>query len=153
MNRTTTIAAIKALPGMTARCVDGEYRVTYTRDEMMRREPMVSVQEINTRIEAVACYTNDASDALNTARAMASAPPPWERAQWDGKKLLNGGGPPLWSGKGNPPPIGSTVDVGKGLTVKVERYSVDAGWLMILGVRSDGKRGNLAGAEIVWPAS
>jgi hypothetical protein len=34
--------------------------------------------------------------------------------------------------------------------VKVEGYKVDAGWLMLVGERNDGKRGDLAGAEINW---
>jgi len=63
-------------------------------------------------------------------------------------------GLPLWSGKGEPPAIGSTVPLGgpNDMTVKVEGYAIQAGWLMIIGVRSDGKRGDLAGMEIHWPA-
>lgn len=54
-----TIAAIKAIPGMTARCVDGEYRVTFTEGSNATRE-------------AMAYYTDDAQDAIGTARAMSS---------------------------------------------------------------------------------
>lgn len=72
------------------------------------------------------------------------------QAEWDGNKLLNKGGLPLWSGLGPVPKVGTNVPVGRGLTVLVEGYKVDAGWLMIIGTRSDGKRGDLAGAEIAW---
>jgi hypothetical protein len=71
-------------------------------------------------------------------------------AEWDGDRLLNGGGLPLWSGSGPAPAIGGIVPVGRGLTVKVEGYRVDGGWLMITGERSDGVRGDLAGVEIAW---
>ena len=47
-----TLAAIKAT-GATARCVDGEYRVNTPGGK-----------------EATASYTNDAEDAIGTARAM-----------------------------------------------------------------------------------
>jgi hypothetical protein len=69
---------------------------------------------------------------------------------WQDGKLLNRGAVPLWSGKGPVPEVGAVVPVGKGLTVLVEDYKVDAGWLMLVGVRSDGVRGDLAGAEIAW---
>lgn len=83
--------------------------------------------------------------------SMSEGIPAFERAQWDGNKLLNRGALPLWSGKGEPPAIGSSVPVGKGLTVRVYRYEEVEGWLMIIGERSDGRWGNLAGTEIVWP--
>jgi len=63
-------------------------------------------------------------------------------------------GLPLWSGKGAPPAIGSTIALAgpKDMTATVEGYEVKAGWLMIIGVRCDGKRGDLAGIEMRWPA-
>jgi hypothetical protein len=69
---------------------------------------------------------------------------------WNDGKLMNRGNVPLWSGKGPVPEIGDIVPVGKGLTVLVEDYKVDHGWLMLVGVRSDGVRGDLAGTEIAW---
>lgn len=71
-------------------------------------------------------------------------------AVWQDGKLTNKGELPLWSGKGAVPAIGDVVPVGKGLTVQVKDYKVDAGWLMLVGVRSDGQHGDLAGAEIAW---
>jgi hypothetical protein len=69
---------------------------------------------------------------------------------WKDGKVENKGDLPLWSGKGPVPAIGDVVPVGRDFSVEVEGYKVDAGWLMIVGVRSDGKRGDLAGAEIAW---
>lgn len=62
MSRATTIAAIKAIPHMTARWEDfaGEYRVTYS-------------DWSKDRAEAVACYTDDPEDAIGTAEAMSKA--------------------------------------------------------------------------------
>lgn len=61
MTKAETLAAIRALPNMTARYISdtGEYRVTMTN---VSRE----------RAEAIACYTDDAEDALGTARDMAA---------------------------------------------------------------------------------
>lgn len=81
---------------------------------------------------------------------MSKTIPAHTTAKWDGNKVTNKGSLPLWSGKGPAPAIGATVPVGRGLTVLVEEYFVQEGWLMIKGVRSDGKRGDLAGAEIRW---
>lgn len=80
--------------------------------------------------------------------------PAWERPVWTDGRVEPGSGLPLWSGKGDPPAIGSIVALaGPGnMTVRVEEYKVDGRWLMILGERSDGKRGDLAGAEIRWPS-
>jgi hypothetical protein len=60
------------------------------------------------------------------------------------------GGVALWSGRGPVPQVGDVLPVSGSLTVRVDGYSVDAGWLMLICERSDGKRGNLAGAEIAW---
>jgi hypothetical protein len=59
MTIASTIAAIKALPNMTARRVlnVGEYRVTFT-------------DVTPNRAEELAYYTSDPDDALHTARAM-----------------------------------------------------------------------------------
>lgn len=68
--------------------------------------------------------------------------------------VTNKGSLPLWSGKGEPPAIGAVVtcDDRKGTRVKVTGYEIEAGWLMVVGTRLiDGARGNLAGAEILWP--
>jgi hypothetical protein len=68
-----------------------------------------------------------------------------------------GGELPLWSGKGEPPAIGSVVSTRAGnklLDVTITGYEVIDGYLMALGYRThDPKvKGNLAGAEINWPA-
>ena len=76
--------------------------------------------------------------------------PAYEFAIWSGNTVTNTGSLPLWSGKGAVPAIGDVVPVGRDLTITVEGYVIDARWLMLLGVRSDGMRGNLAGAEIAW---
>lgn len=57
--QTATLAAIRAL-GMTARCTDGEYRVAFR----------------GRASEASAYYTDDAGDALSTARAMVAVHAP-----------------------------------------------------------------------------
>lgn len=67
-----TVAAIKALPGMTARRTDGEWRVTYTAAAITEREG-VTGKARDERAESLACYTNDADDALATAAAMSRA--------------------------------------------------------------------------------
>lgn len=61
MTQKETLAAIRAA-GMAARysAEFGEWRVTFTADDMPSAE----------RREAVASYTDDAQDALDTARAM-----------------------------------------------------------------------------------
>lgn len=72
MTIAATVAAIKALPGMTARQTLGEWRVTYTQAAITEREG-VTGRERDERAESLACYTNDATDALDTARAMSLA--------------------------------------------------------------------------------
>jgi hypothetical protein len=78
MTVATTLATIKALPGMTAKHDSDaqEYRVTFTTEAIRaahiaakRATGFALVQE---RAEAVAYYTGDASDALDTARAMSA---------------------------------------------------------------------------------
>jgi hypothetical protein len=49
--------------GMTIRFNDGEYRVTFTKEELIRH----GVSYHRDDIEAVAYYTNDLEDALLTA--------------------------------------------------------------------------------------
>lgn len=72
MNRTATLAAIKALPGMTARYdrYASEYRVTFTADALAAMMPSASHAERRQRAEDLAAYASDADDALGTARAM-----------------------------------------------------------------------------------
>jgi len=71
MNRTQTLAAIKALAGMTARCTDGEFRVTFTDDAMRAMLPSASLSARRERAEQLAYYTDCGDDALGTAQAMA----------------------------------------------------------------------------------
>ena len=85
----------------------------------------------------------------------------WAYAQWGedehGRKhiLVNRDcGLPLWSGKGEPPEIGAYVDIAGPRTeiATVLGYYLDDCWLMLWAERhSDGKRGDLAGAEIRYP--
>jgi len=74
MTHAETLAAIKALPDMTATRTDGEYRVTFNtiaiRTANLAAGVSTSFAFVQARAEAVACYTNDASDALATAQAM-----------------------------------------------------------------------------------
>lgn len=72
--------------------------------------------------------------------------PGWQFAQWDGLKLLNPDGPPKWSGKRPPPPVGSVVNK----EVRITGYMVDGEWLMALGhhISDPSVTGNIAGAEI-----
>lgn len=76
MSIKATLAAIRALPGMTARHDGDEYRVTYTADHIRDRSHAARVstnlQFIQRRAEDVSCYTPDAEDALLTARSMAA---------------------------------------------------------------------------------
>jgi hypothetical protein len=71
MNQKETLATIKALRGMTARVRDGEYRVTFAADHIAAIMPHLTAREVQDRAEAVASYTNDAADALATAKRMA----------------------------------------------------------------------------------
>lgn len=72
MNVKETLAAIKALPGMTASRNDGEWRVTITRDHLSARYPEKKAAWRDKKQEAMAYYTNDAEDALGTARDMSA---------------------------------------------------------------------------------
>lgn len=85
---------------------------------------------------------------------MTAAIPTYERAVWANGHVINKGALPLWSGKGEPPAIGSevTCDDRHGTRCKITGYKVEHGWLMATGVRlSDGFEGDLAGAEIRYP--
>jgi hypothetical protein len=71
MTKAQTIAAIKALPGrcMTARCTDGEWRVSFSIPAIQMANDLSYVMA-KARNEAVAYYTNDAEDAVASAKAM-----------------------------------------------------------------------------------
>lgn len=71
MNNAQTLAAIKALPNMTARRKDGEYRVTFSDAAMLAMMPGATHAERRDRQEELAYYTDDTDDALGTAQAMA----------------------------------------------------------------------------------
>lgn len=70
-----TRAAIKALPGMTACKLNGEWRVTINLYRLSERFPDKKTDWCEDKQEAMAYYTDDADDALATARAMS--------AQWE----------------------------------------------------------------------
>ena len=93
MNRTAAIAAIKALHGMTARHGFGEIRITFTVDEMMRREGIDRKAAI-ARCEDVAAYESDPESAVDTARAMLAVKPVAETVSAVGTIDLT----PTWSG-------------------------------------------------------
>lgn len=67
--------AIKALPGMTAVRIDGEWRVTINLYRLSERFPNRKTAWCERKQEAMAYYTNDEQDALDTARAMSAR---WE---------------------------------------------------------------------------
>lgn len=77
MNRKETLAAIKALPGMTARYNAGiaEYRVTYDPAVWLAYDPSRDARECRQLSEEVAYYTGDGADALATALRMSGAEP------------------------------------------------------------------------------
>lgn len=76
--------------------------------------------------------------------------PPHVPAKWDGHKLLNRGGWPVWSGKAPVPTVGQEVRAIGGVICCVTGYEVESGFLMVKGYRvADGRTGNLAGAEII----
>lgn len=83
MNQATTAAAtraaIKALPGMTAVRIDGEWRVTVNLYRLSERHPEKNLAWCEAKQEAMAYYTDDAADALATARDMS--------ARWEAEKL------------------------------------------------------------------
>lgn len=62
--------AIKELPGMTALHSDGEWRVTVNLYRLSERYPDKGRAWCEERQEAIAYYTNDADDALATAKRM-----------------------------------------------------------------------------------
>ncbi len=65
-----TRAAIRAIPNMTASCVDGEWRVTINIYRLSERHPGKPHAWCEEKQEAIAYYTDDAEDALGTARQM-----------------------------------------------------------------------------------
>lgn len=67
-----TRAAIKALPGMTAVRLDGEWRVTVNIYRLSERHPDKGAAWCEAAQEAMAYYTEDAADALATARDMSA---------------------------------------------------------------------------------
>ena len=67
------MSAIRAL-GLSVRCVDGEWRITYRLDDARLGVAVVgpiSRARAIERAEAVSYYTNDRQDAIDTARMMA----------------------------------------------------------------------------------
>lgn len=70
-----TRAAIKSLPGMTANCIRGEWRVTINLYRLSERFPDRKTQWCETKQETMAYYTEDADDAIGTAREMSAR---WE---------------------------------------------------------------------------
>lgn len=72
MTRTETRLAIKALPHMSATLTDGEWRVFVTLQSVVMAFPDKSLSWALRKVEAMACYTNDAEDALDTAKAMST---------------------------------------------------------------------------------
>jgi hypothetical protein len=81
----------------------------------------------------------------------------WKRPTWDGYTVTNKEpAVALWSGKGEPPEVGSTVRTSGRIKhdVRVTGYKCENGWLMLTGYRLDGsKDGDLAGAEVDWDAT
>jgi hypothetical protein len=89
--------------------------------------------------------------------------PAYEMARWEKRgeryELVNRGGElPLWSGKGEPPAVGTEVET-SGIVqhrCTITGYDIEQGdgvkWLMALAHRHhDNRRGNLTGAEIHYP--
>jgi hypothetical protein len=80
--------------------------------------------------------------------------PPFERAEFDGNKLLNAADHlPLWSGTMDPPAIGSIVITSGHVQHRatITGYKVVERWLMAVGFRTDepNHKGDLAGIEIL----
>lgn len=67
-----TRATIKSLSGMTADCIRGEWRVTINLYRLSERFPDRKTQWCEAKQEAMAYYTEDADDALGTAREMSA---------------------------------------------------------------------------------
>lgn len=67
-------------------------------------------------------------------------------------RVMNKGTTPLWSGKGEPPAIGSTVTCSDrvGTQVTITSYTIEDGWLLAEGYRTASpiRTGTLAGMEI-----
>ena len=81
------------------------------------------------------------------------------RALWKVGEPLPVSDLPIWSGRGEPPAVGDVVTCSdrKGTRVTVTGYLVEGTaptrWLLVEGFRTDEptRRGNLAGAEILYP--
>lgn len=60
--------------------------------------------------------------------------PVWQRAIWDGDKVLNGGPAPRWSSDIDPPPIGTRIMVNFNQfgTGTVVGYFTESGWLGVV---------------------
>ena len=65
-------AAIRALPLMTAKKLEDEYRVTLRLDAIRQARPDWSIQQASTYAEQVSYYTNDREDALSTAQSLSA---------------------------------------------------------------------------------
>lgn len=103
-------------------------------------------------LEALHYHTSGAVER-GEAEAIAGIPA-YVRPIWENGKVTNMGDLPLWSGKGAPPEVGAVVRIAgrQSMHCRITGYEVEGGWLMATGERvEDGKRGNLAGAEIYWP--
>ncbi len=74
---------------------------------------------------------------------------------WENGRVVNKSETPFWSGMGAPPAIGSEVVCNDRVKtrVMVTGYEIEHGWLMLQGYRvaDPSHRGNLAGAEILYP--
>lgn len=68
----STLAAIHAIPVLSARCRDGEYRVTLCLFAIGERHPELTRKVAIERAEAISYYTNDAEDALLTGAVIAA---------------------------------------------------------------------------------
>lgn len=69
MNRKQVIAAIRAIaPELTARFVEGEYRVSINPAAIRAAYPDLTVRESNDRAESIAAYDSDGESALANAR-------------------------------------------------------------------------------------
>lgn len=65
-------AAVRALPHMEAKKVDGEYRVAYRLAAIRRAKPEWSRDRAKSHAEKTSYYTEDRADALGTARELSA---------------------------------------------------------------------------------
>jgi hypothetical protein len=70
--QTETIATIRA-KGLTCRCINGEFRISFPLETISAQWPSLSYNEIKGKNEALAYYTDCAIDAIGTANAMLTA--------------------------------------------------------------------------------